>query len=121
MRQPIKRKGLSDAAKARIIARQDGRCAHCHEKFKAGDRIEFDHGHDLWLDGPDTEENQFAKHDDCHLVHTKRSARDRAHIARIIRKREGTWKVTRHKIPKRANPWPESSRPIPARANPWRR
>ncbi len=84
-----KRRHIGKAEKARILLRQEGRCAAkgCGERFMPGDKIQFDHGHDLQFDGPDTEDNLFAKHDDCHLIKTRKNATAKAKMIRLEKRR----------------------------------
>ncbi len=89
---PDKRRAMTPARKRRIWLAWDGRCWFCDEPVpESGPGVVYDHIDQLWVKGSDADEHIGPIHAaPCNKTKTADDARVRAHIKRIIARREGT-------------------------------
>jgi 5-methylcytosine-specific restriction endonuclease McrA len=77
------------SVKARIIERQDNKCALTGQTFRPGDVIHFDHVTPLWLAGQNREANLQAVIAEAHKRKTQTEATVRAKVMRQRNKHLG--------------------------------
>lgn len=78
------RRKLTTLDKLKIMVRQ-AVCPSCGEKLGGLNDCQFDHEHQLAMDGPDTLDNLFAKHVQCHKVKTAKDAAARGKARRLTK------------------------------------
>lgn len=98
------RRSMSPARRKRILERDGHACRLCGEK---DGRFEIDHMHEVWLDGPDDDDNLQTLCVACHAIRTLDGAKRRAKVKRI---RGETCNGPKQKIQSR--PFPKSQRKL---------
>ena len=67
------RHSMSPARRKRILERDGYACRQCHSEEGP---FEIDHMHEIWLDGPDEDDNLQTLCSDCNIGKSNRSSRD---------------------------------------------
>lgn len=102
------KRSMSPSRRKRILERYGHACRQCGEK---DGRLEIDHMHEIWLGGPDDDDNLQTLCLACHAIRTKDGAGRRAKVKRL---RGETCTGPRQKIPSR--PFPKTQRKLPSRS-----
>lgn len=88
----MRRRRFNPKVLAAELARRGNRCAICGEPFADGDKIEWDHTHQLAMGGADEVDNLRPAHGACHLGKSRADAAARGKVRRLTgqtRKRRG--------------------------------
>lgn len=122
------RRKLTTLDRLKIMVRQ-AICPECQKRLGSLADCEFDHQHQLAMDGNDDLDNLFAKHVNCHKAKTVRDAKARAKVRHISKKADRfkalptgadvfVEAAENHARMRRKKPWPAQklqSRPFPKR------
>ena len=74
------RRSMSPARRKRILERDGYACRQCHSEEGP---FEIDHMHEIWLDGPDEDDNLQTLCRFCHVSRTRDGAKRRAKVKRL--------------------------------------